>query len=247
MQRRTVWLLVCGLVVACGSNTTVNNIATCGPGTMPVNGICEVVAEAGTDATSADSGLAEGGDSGGTSKPDGGAALDAGADAGVIIGSACTPVDEDNPHFTGFGLYGIQVDGTGSGLPACIIDRFQGLTTCPYGQSADGQPPVGASPCATPTGQPVVGSVSAQCSDRQASQVVFWSCRCANLGGVTDDGYAYCTCPAGMTCTQLLPSLGDASAGLSGAYCVPPSAALPDGGLAYLCPTQCSPSTAPCP
>jgi hypothetical protein len=135
-----------------------------------------------------------------------------------------------------------------SGAPVCFADHFQGRVGCPYGQTTTNQAPAGASPCKTPGGEPVVGVVPPQCVNRQASKVVFWSCRCANAEGKTDDGETYCTCPSSTTCTDAISSIGGEGpeSELAGYYCLPAAAALGDSGI-FSCGTECNPTTAPCP
>ncbi|MGA3122253.1 MAG: hypothetical protein ABSF69_15940 [Polyangiaceae bacterium] len=66
-----------------------------------------------------------------------------------------------------------------------------------------------------------MATVPPQCSSRLAADAVYCSCRCANVNGLTNDGYNYCTCPTGFECTQLVSSIGgNANQGLTGAYCI---------------------------
>jgi hypothetical protein len=173
-----------------------------------------------------------------------GAPFDASAnDAAPAIGAPCIPSSEANPSFDGFTSGDIELAPipTSSGAPTCLVDHFRGLVTCPYGQSATGQAPAGASPCITTGGQPVTGAVEPQCTDRLASAVVVWSCRCANTQGQTDDGSQYCSCPSGTACVQTITPLG-AEEDFSGAYCLSPAATAQPS-----CATSCNPATAPCP
>jgi hypothetical protein len=185
--------------------------------------------------------------SGASEDGDGGADASAGVDAGILIGTPCLPSQESSATFDGFSNEEVSLNfssTTRSGEPMCVVDHFRGLVTCPYGQSATGQPPAGASACTATGGQLVVGMVEPQCVDRPASEVVVWSCRCANFQNQTDDGYTYCTCPSNTVCTQIASPLGASEDDFSGAYCVLP-AALFDGGAT--CAVACSPMTAACP
>jgi hypothetical protein len=164
----------------------------------------------------------------------------AGAAAGPI-GSPCDPAAEIRTSFDGFSEQ--ELSRSASGEPTCLVYHFRGLVTCPYGQSAAGQAPAGASPCTTTGGQPVTGLVSPQCTDRRPAETVVWSCRCANFDGRTDDGDAYCACPSSMTCVPAFPGVG-AEDPISGAYCVYAGVVF-DGGR--LCTTSCDPVAAPCP
>jgi hypothetical protein len=163
--------------------------------------------------------------------------------AAPVIGSPCLPSSEMLAGFHGFDSHEIIgiVTSTVSGAPVCVAYYFEGLVTCPYGQSADAQAPSCPGPCTTTEGQPIAGDVPPQCEERPASEYVFWTCRCANLQGATSDGYAYCTCPAATTCTQTISSLGAAEDDYSGAYCIP--VGLMHAGA---CASVCNPATTPC-
>jgi hypothetical protein len=188
---------------------------------------------------------------GGTTSP--AAATDGGADSAPsgAIGASCTPEIEQSPTFGGFRLNEVNLEenSPSCGGAVCLVNHFEGLTTCPYGQDASGHPPPGASACVTPvTGQPVAPDpavgVPPQCTDRRPSSAVYCSCRCANADGRTDDGATYCTCPGSFTCTQLVTSIGTPGDTTSGAYCV-------EDGTNYdprvSCPTLCDPSAQACP
>jgi hypothetical protein len=170
-----------------------------------------------------------------------------GGNGGGAIGTPCTPTAEYQPNFDGFDLGSINTEvrspGAPSGAPVCLAYHFQGRVTCPYGQDASGKAPAGASPCVTPDSKSVTGMVFPQCSARPAAKVVFWSCRCANVQGRTDDGSSYCACPSSMTCTQVVSSIGAVEDDISGAYCLP-------AGVAYdpnvPCLPVCDPSANPC-
>jgi hypothetical protein len=175
-------------------------------------------------------------------------------DAGVAsnpgpIGSPCIPDQENLATFGGFSRDEISLQscsGQRSGAPVCLALHFQGRASCPYGQNANGQAPPGASPCKTPGGEPVVGTLSPavlpQCADRRASRVVFWTCRCANADGQTNDSESYCTCPAGTQCEPVIASLGSEKS-LAGSYCVPSDANLDPSTS---CSTVCDPTVHSC-
>jgi hypothetical protein len=175
---------------------------------------------------------------------DAGSYLPSTDDAGALIGAPCLPSSENSTTFSGFqNAEVILVGNVPSGQPTCVVNHFRGLVTCPYGQSVTGQAPACAAPCTTLDGQPVTGTVSPQCVDRKASEVVVWSCRCANAAGHVNDGDSYCTCPASTVCAQLISSIGAAEDDVSGAYCLSPGSVL-DGGPT--CAVACNPATAPC-
>jgi hypothetical protein len=169
-----------------------------------------------------------------------------GGNGGIAIGAPCTPQTEFLQSFDGYGLGEVATEvpvGGQPGVAVCLVYHFQGLTTCPYGQDATRKAPTGATPCATPAGAPVAGAVTPQCVDRQASKVVFWSCRCANAQGRTDDGATYCACPSNMACTQIISSIGAQEDDFSGAYCLAPGIAYQAG---VSCGMTCDPTANPC-
>jgi hypothetical protein len=160
------------------------------------------------------------------------------ADGGtVVVGSACVPDIEKSSTFDGFAIGEVSLEsvaGAPSGDAVCLAYKFQGLTTCPYGQ------PAGGGGCATPEGALVVGAVRPQCVDRRPSQAVVWSCRCSNTEGQTNDGQHYCDCPSGTACVQAVGELAGSS--VAGGYCVPAAAA----SAAPTCNAECAPGTYPC-
>jgi hypothetical protein len=142
------------------------------------------------------------------------------------LGAACVPSAELSASFAGFDYHDVTVDennATCSGA-VCLVNHFQGLTDCPYGQNSNGNPPPPiTSGCTVPgTSTPVRPNVDAgqtvnpQCLDRLVSLTVYCSCRCADTEGNTDAGGSYCTCPSGYACTQVVPAT---QAG-AGAYCI---------------------------
>lgn len=194
-----------------------------------------------------DRGLSSGSSSGGSSSGAGD-----GEPQPVPVGTPCTPLHEGNPSFPGFIAPEVELepDSPSCGGQFCLIDHFQGLTSCPYGQTADGGPPPGVdSGCVVSgTSTPVRpdsplpnDAVKPWCADRPPTATVTCSCRCANTAGMTDDdGGPYCTCPSGYSCTPLVP----AGFPTSGAYCIK------DGTIYEAdasCATACNPVTNPCP
>jgi hypothetical protein len=176
----------------------------------------------------------------------GGVVVTSGDDAGnapptVPVGAACVPSPELSPGFGGFSPREVSVDqgNAACGGGVCLVDHFQGRTTCPDGQSGSGQP----GSCTVPgTGAPVTTAVQPWCADRPAQKAVGCSCRCANAGGRTDDGSAYCACPQGFACTQLVGAVSPNDP-LAGGYCIPQGAAY-DPTTA--CATTCAPGVSGC-
>ncbi len=157
-------------------------------------------------------------------------------DAGV--GDPCVPEQEYNPEFTGFNSAEVNVESKSFQCQTrlCLVNRFQGRVTCPYGQSANGEARTGSTsdgrtvePCAIPGGDGKVtgidgdtagAEVRANCQGRLPNNAVYCSCRCANAEGRTDDGANYCECPDSFTCSQLIRPIEGASTQLAGAYCI---------------------------
>ena len=173
--------------------------------------------------------------------------------SGASVGAPCLPYQELSPTFAGFSAAELTVD---QGDPACasgvcLVNHFQGRTSCAYGQSSDGTGVAGAAACTVPGSGAAVApdgtgalgeTVDPQCTDRPPSVDVTCSCRCANPEGATDDGASYCACPGGTVCAQVVPGFvsGDP---LAGGYCVP-------AGSSYdresACESVCDPTAKNC-
>jgi hypothetical protein len=160
------------------------------------------------------------GDQDAASAADAGPAGDDGGSGTPAVGTPCVPSEELSPTFGGFSYQEVSIErsNAGCGRLMCLVDHFQGRTTCPYGEQ-----PGGSASCTVPgTSTPVTpprGTVQPWCIDRLARDTVTCTCRCANADGRTDDGAQYCTCPGAMTCTQLITPGGPSD--LAGAYCIP--------------------------
>jgi hypothetical protein len=145
----------------------------------------------------------------------------------AAVGTPCIPSPELSASFAGFQFNELTVDegNAACGNLVCLVNHLQGRTTCPYGQNSNGNGPPPAAGCTVPgTGMPVTPNAGAmgqgvlpQCLGRTASTTVYCSCRCADENGNSDG--PFCTCPAGYSCTQVVPELvaGDPKAG---AYCI---------------------------
>jgi hypothetical protein len=105
----------------------------------------------------------------------------------------------------------------------CLVNHFQGRTTCPYGQTEEtitGNGPEEQRchvPGAVDTASRVTVPVQKQLLERRADDAVYCSCRCAGA----DPGARYCQCPSGFACIDLwalAESLG--SKELAGSYCI---------------------------
>ena len=155
------------------------------------------------------------------------------------VGDPCTPEQEYDTTFAYFAASEVYVESKSFQCQTrlCLVNHFQGRTTCPYGQISTKTPYAPAKACLTPgSASDVVGEVKAQCEERRADKTVYCSCRCANINGATDDGANYCECPDGFDCRQLVTSIGCGDTGLTGSYCI-------KTGSVYdnKCDTKCDP------
>jgi hypothetical protein len=158
----------------------------------------------------------------------------------VGVGDPCTPEQEYDTSFIGFDEKEVNVESKSfqCRTRVCLVNHFRGRVSCPYGQSVDGVPPVGADPtsCSVP-GDPTTkidgltapntfrdprkkAFVPAQCIDRTAANAVYCSCRCADINGDTPGDQAFCKCPDGFSCKPLVTSIGAGNEGLTGSYCI---------------------------
>lgn len=136
----------------------------------------------------------------------------------VGVGEPCVPEVEKLTTFSGFSEHAVSVESQSRSCASrtCLVNHFRGRVGCPAG-STEGT-------CKTTDGRDIVGEygegfVEAQCRDRSATDAVYCSCRCANAAGRTDDGAAYCPCPGGFACEQLVSALPGEET-LAGGYCV---------------------------
>ena len=140
------------------------------------------------------------------------------------VGDPCTPETEFEGDFKGFSEKEVSVEAMSFQCQTrvCLVNHFEGRTTCPYGGDA----------CKLPGGAadapPVSVKVPASCSNRRTSKAVYCSCRCADVSGRTDDGANYCKCGDGFTCTQLVTTVTSSDLGLTGAYCIKTGTAYSD-------------------
>jgi hypothetical protein len=104
-------------------------------------------------------------------------------------------------------------DSNGNPIAACEIPGSGPA-------QSNGTLPTGAAITGTPGDTTDGALVQAQCVERDALNAVYCSCRCANVNNQTNDGAAYCACPDGYTCQQLVTPIGSNDTGLTGAYCI---------------------------
>lgn len=149
------------------------------------------------------------------------------------VGDPCTPEDEYQANFSGFdkGEVNIESRSYQCETRVCLVNHFQGRTTCPYGQSeadlakypdnVDPATRVHTNPdnhrCHIPgTTETVQVVVEPQVDKRQTDTSVYCSCRCDG----PDPNAKYCECPSGFQCEPLVQDLGLGSGQLAGSYCV---------------------------
>jgi hypothetical protein len=116
------------------------------------------------------------------------------------VGEICTTGDEDSEDFGGFAVTEtrVETDTAACRTGFCVVHRFQGRVSCPYGQDAAAE---GA--CVTPFGgKPVTVTVEPQLVSRPPSIASMCSCPCRGRGPGP-----FCSCPSTMECTQLFAGL----------------------------------------
>lgn len=142
------------------------------------------------------------------------------------VGDPCVPEDEYQQEFSGYSSDEVNVESRSFQCETrvCLVNKFQGRVSCPYGQSANDLEKPGTSPerCRIPgtSGEREVDQITAvvnpQLIERRADKAVYCSCRCAG----PDPNARYCECPSGFKCTALIDDLGLGNANLAGSYCV---------------------------
>jgi len=143
------------------------------------------------------------------------ACVDAGGSAPArAMGEVCSDeFDDKGGKFVVHGVSEVNIIDhaamCSSGL--CVVNHFQGLVSCPYGQEA------GAGDCRRlGSDDPLPFDVKPQLVERQAAIASICSCQCAGPGPGP-----YCTCPEAMQCEHLVDDLGLGFPELSGSYCIP--------------------------
>ncbi len=147
------------------------------------------------------------------------------------VGQGCVPGDEYSPSFSGYSVAETTLDfGSAQCLTGvCLVNHFQGRVSCPYGQTmedVDAARAGGTPACVIPgksgasAEDQVFTPVMPQLLSRRPDSAVYCSCRCANAQGNTSDGAAYCACPRGYECAQLVPNLGLINQAMTGGFCM---------------------------
>lgn len=167
------------------------------------------------------------------------------------VGDPCTPEDEFNPRFSQAVAEELVIDvnSVQCETRVCLRHYFRGRVTCPFGNAARGQASAGT--CTQVAGKrglytldgqasgvlccPVLGDVSQkpvnekvdpQCTERQAKDAVYCSCRCdvPSDPDIDRSKVSLCSCPTGYACKPLCDqNNGNCSLvpkGKWGSYCV---------------------------
>lgn len=151
------------------------------------------------------------------------------------VGDPCIPELEYETEFGGFSRDEVGVESRSFQCETrlCLVNKFQGRVSCPYGQTELGN-------CKVPDGNADVAVlVSPQLVQRPPEDTVYCSCRC---DGPEADG-PYCECPGGFTCADLVPNIQLSEGQLIGGYCVKNGT---NQNSATLDDTECDPQTHPC-
>jgi hypothetical protein len=144
----------------------------------------------------------------------------------AAVGVACIPYEELDSSFAGFAVDETSLETSHVDCAAesvCLIHRFQGRVSCPYGQTEDALTFPSSDPrrCVLPwkATEPVNVTVQPQIVERSGREGVYCSALCADSQGHRNDGRRYHDCPSGFHCENV-----DASAlapkNLSGSYCI---------------------------
>jgi hypothetical protein len=147
-------------------------------------------------------------------------------DEGGALGRPCVPSDERQPFFSGYEMNEVSLEPPSDACLGniCLVNHFQGRTTCPYGQSdadAKGNGTRSESElCHTGpganAGSRVLVAVNPQLQRRPPTDAVYCTCRCAGRDPSPGD----CQCPAGFACVGVWgPPLGGAGE-YESSYCL---------------------------
>jgi len=135
----------------------------------------------------------------------------------------------------------VDVPADGCETNLCLVNHFQGRTSCPYGQTQMDAQGTSQTPeelhCHVPgTAERVKVPVSKQFTGRRSADTVYCSCQC---GGPDPNGN-YCGCPSGFQCAKLVGAY---------AYCIKNGTEFSSGSLNVGLPcvlTQTNPPSGDC-
>jgi hypothetical protein len=148
------------------------------------------------------------------------------------VGDPCIPEDEYRTDFSGYAETEVNLERRSFQCETrvCLVNHFRGRVSCPYGQDAP-IPESGLSiedaneelvthteHCTVPGNRDdkILVPVRPQLQARRPEQAVYCSCRCDG----PDKSAAYCECPNGFVCQELVTDLGLGREQLVGSYCV---------------------------
>ena len=158
------------------------------------------------------------------------------------VGEPCTPEDEYQAAFSGFGVTEVNVESRSYSCETrvCLVNHFQGRVSCPYGQTAE-DVAAGNYKCKIPGSQdPVTAPVDTQLVRRKTSETVYCSCRCDG----PESNARYCECPSGYGCVKLVDQVIDGVKGqLAGSYCIKDGTTFTQATYSR---EQCSPTSKNC-
>jgi hypothetical protein len=144
------------------------------------------------------------------------------------VGDPCTPEEEFLNDFTGFSAIEASVQSRSYECETrvCLVNKFQGRVSCPYGTNGDAYEPGTPEtvehgyPCQVPgavAGTNTIVPVQAQLTERPPEDAVYCSCRCSGA----DPNARYCECPSGFECTDIgLTNVTQRGGEITGSYCV---------------------------
>jgi len=159
------------------------------------------------------------------------------------VGDPCTPEDEYQQAFNGYGITEVNIESKSFQCETrvCLVNHFEGRVSCPYGQADTDLtlPPTDPRRCRIPgtSGEHCVSAdhtttvdcggtaenideikvpVQSQRLARNGQDTVYCSCRCDG----PDTTARYCECPSGYQCEELVRELGLGESQLAGSYCI---------------------------
>jgi hypothetical protein len=141
------------------------------------------------------------------------------------VGDPCTPEDEFFDTFSGFSLGEVNVESRSFQCETrvCLVNKFQGRVSCPYGTNGTPPDPAANLPHNLPCEVPGIGGyvsvpVDPQLQARSPDVAVYCSCRCDG----DDPNARYCECPSGFECKEIVQNRGGntGQTQLAGSYCV---------------------------
>jgi hypothetical protein len=140
------------------------------------------------------------------------------------VGDPCIPEDEFFDTFSGFSLGEVNVESRSFQCETrvCLVNKFQGRVSCPYGTRGVPADPTSDVthnlPCEVPGfGGNVAVPVEPQRTERRPDVAVYCSCRCDG----NDPNARYCDCPSGFECAEIVVNQNQGQqAQLAGSYCI---------------------------